>query len=199
MNCFLIIAAVCAPQLSWALADARWRGNYKLPIQKLSDISKAKKHTLILSKDGDKLVLHKKRYESLQHVLTKAVLWSLYKDQYPNVTIESDVGDADYLPDASSMSVAGSPLFWGESGRMSVQKAKTLAERYPETHIVHIRWGLSLHSYVNNYIKAIQPIPRSQPFTFGAIVTKDVWHYFDDNGQIRIEKQDLEWLEIKLN
>jgi len=33
------------------------------------------------------------------------------------------------------------PTFWGESGRMSADKAASLAWKYPHTHFVHLRWG----------------------------------------------------------
>jgi hypothetical protein len=188
-------------------------GNSKPPIKKLSDIPKAKKHTLELTTLNDcgertTKVLEKNKYESLQHVLTKALLWKLFQEDYPDIQIELDISDPDFLPDVISLPPSTattdsdpSPLFWGESGRMSLDKALELAERYPATHIVHLRWGMALSDYVPDYAPALSKVQnRTARYTFGAIQRKEVWDFFQegDDGVItvQIEKEDAEWLEL---
>ena len=183
------------PATSYALSDSRWRGNFKPPIRKLSVIPKAKKHVVSVHSDGTTLELEKKRYESMQHVITKALIWSLFQSDYSPMYIEKDIGDPDYLPDVVSSTSSANVLFWGESGRMSVDKAIQLAKRYPDTHFVNIRWGVSLSDYTQDFEKALRTIPRNQPFQFGAI--PDVWDYCnDETGEIQISMQDVDWLEL---
>jgi hypothetical protein len=79
----------------------RWNGNYKHTSHRLSDISKAKKLWFNVTANGITKTIQKKRMESIQHVLTKAVIWKLYMEEYPHyeLEIELDIGDPDYLPD----------------------------------------------------------------------------------------------------
>lgn len=80
----------------------RWNGNYKSAKLRLADIPKRKKMKLDLVANGVKKTLEKKRQETLQHVLTKAIIWKLFMDEYPNLEIEHDIQDQEYLPDGKS-------------------------------------------------------------------------------------------------
>lgn len=209
----------------------RWNGNYKHASKKLSEVSKAKKMKIELSVvDGagkvTTKVLEKKRQETLQHVLTKAVLWKLHCDRYPNIEIELDIGDKDYLPDVISLpspdikrsidncsvEVTASPselkpLFWGESGRMKVHKAVDLMRRYPTTDIVHCRWSMELDDItapLQDHLQslydqdALEDLPlRPGRFRFAALPL-DVWRFIDeDTGMIHITDNDLEWRDLE--
>ena len=224
--------------------NTRWRGNFKPSIQTLSDISKAKKHEITVTVQNVTKVLYKKKYESLQHVLVKAILWKLYCHDYSNIQIELDIGDPSYLPDVvafdkrcSSSTLDGfydatnataivssfqqqqqqksppQPLFWGESGRMTLQKARELCVRYPTTHIVWMRWGISIQDFVQQAAPALQPVANMQNrphgrFTLAAISNRNVWEYFGDHDGgtttstsghgvvVTIDKENVEWYEM---
>jgi hypothetical protein len=202
-------------------SSRRWNGNYKHASQKLADLPKSKKLRIDLTAhDGITKTLIKKREESLQHVLTKAVLWNLFLEDYgPNLQIEYDIGDPDYLPDVVSVEennndndnndndTPKSPLFWGESGRMKVHKAVDLLQRYPETHIVHCRWGMDLESISQPLMDYLQDemlekgnllelCHRPGRFTFCALPL-DVWRFIDEEtGSIHVTKKDLQWKEL---
>jgi hypothetical protein len=184
-------------------------GNFKPPISKVSNIPKAKKHTLSLTVNGETKVLQKKKYESIQHVLVKALLWKLFSTEYPNIEIEKDIGDPNYLPDVISLPAADGmedgacqPLFWGESGRMSLEKALELSQRYPEMHIVWMRWGISLTDFVAQVAPALSSSSstssgsRSGRFTLAAIPKKEVWEFLDDDCNVIITKDDVDWYEV---
>ena len=176
----------------------RWVGNSKPRIQRLQDIPKAKKHTIVItSAKGDVRTFDKKRGESLQHVLTKAILWSLYQDLYSDIRIEHDIQDPEYLPDCVMVDQQKKVLFWGESGRMSVQKAVDLAQRYPDTHLVHIRWAVDVQDFAPTIIRNIQAreIQRRGKFEFASI-PNDVWRYFDEYNTINIQRSDLQWMKL---
>lgn len=189
----------------------RWNGNHKSASKKLCDVTKAKKLILELSvqrQDGSivtKTVL-KKRQETLQHVLTKAMLWKLYCDDYQSIDIEKDIGDPDYLPDVISLDAQGRPLFWGESGRMKVHKAVDLMKRYPEAHIVHCRWDMQLSEIEAPLVEHLQDLfdrdtlgtlpDRSGRFTFFALPL-DLWRFIDEEtGFIHLTRNNLESKEL---
>ena len=187
--------------------SARWNGGYKHASSKLCDVPKKKKLQLKLSAGGVTKVLLKKRMETLQHVLTKAVLWKLFTNDYPNIEIEHDIGDPNYLPDVISLSndEAKRPLFWGESGRMKVHKAVDLMQRYPDTHIVHCRWGIDIETFSRPLIDYLQEqydadmldlSGRKGKFTFCSLPL-DVWRFVDEeSGEIIVTTNDLEWKEL---
>jgi hypothetical protein len=189
----------------------RWNGNHKSVSTSLCDVPKAKKLTLELSikrHDGSIVTktLLKKRQETLQHVLTKAMLWKLYCDDYQDIEIEEDIGDKDYLPDVISLDADGRPIFWGESGRMKVHKAVDLMKRYPEAHIVHCRWDMGLPQIEAPLIEHLQDLfdtdalgnlpDRPGRFTLCSMPL-DVWRFIDEEtGFIHITESDLEWKEL---
>ena len=207
----------------------RWLGNFKPSIRTLSDISKAKKHEIRVTVQNETKVFLKKKYESLQHVLVKAVLWKLFYDDYAQLDIERDIGDSNYLPDVVALdsniaSESGttttttttpvvSPLFWGESGRMSLDKARDLCQRYPTTHIVWMRWGISMQDFIRQVAPALKSVTtttnnnnrRQGRFTLAAIPNKNVWELFevcdeskdgDHCHEVIIGKEDVEWFEM---
>mmetsp|Transcript_895 Transcript_895/g.1753 ORF Transcript_895/g.1753 Transcript_895/m.1753 type:complete len:222 (-) Transcript_895:1030-1695(-) len=163
----------------------RWNGGYKTASKRLADVPKKKKMKLDLVANGVKKTLEKKRQETLQHVLTKAVIWKLFMDEYPNLEIEVDIKDRDYLPDVVDVSEGKEIAFWGEAGRMKVHKAVDLMQRYPDAHIVHIRWGMN----ITHISQPLEDHFCSLPL--------DVWRFIDDEtGVISVEKEDLEWKEL---
>jgi hypothetical protein len=198
-------------QMGRRVAAQRWNGNHKSASKKLCDVTKAKKLILELSvqrQDGSmvtKTVL-KKKQETLQHVLTKAMMWKLYCDDYQFIEIEKDIGDQDYLPDVVSLDNEGRPLFWGESGRMKVHKAVDLMKRYPEAHIVHCRWDMELSEIEAPLMEYLQDLfdkdalgtlpDRTGRFTFFALPL-DVWRFIDEEtGIIHLTRSNLESKEL---
>jgi hypothetical protein len=145
----------------------------------------------------------KKRGESIQHVLTKAILWKLHREEYSNIQIERDIQDPDgYLPDCVALGDrTGVPVFWGESGRVSVTKAVDLARRYPHTHICQLRWSMELEDFAKDTIAAIYAkdddivTSRTAKYEFGSL-PNDVWKFFDSDGNILVTRQDLSWMEL---
>jgi len=183
----------------------RWYGNYKTVSKKLADIPKKKKIKLDLVANGVRKTVEKKRQETLQHVLTKAIIWKLFMESHPHLEIEYDIGDKDYLPDVVDASNKEEIAFWGEAGRMKVHKAVDLMQRYPEAHIVHCRWGMTiadisqpLEDHLQGKFESgeLDVSKRSGKFTFCSLPL-DVWRFIDDeSGIISVEEEDLEWKEL---
>ena len=188
----------------------RWNGGYKHASKKLSDIPKSKKLLFNVTANGVTKTLEKKRMETLQHVLTKAVIWKLFMNDYPNLDIELDIGDPYYLPDVVGINITTcnqtEVLFWGESGRMKVHKALDLMRRYPRIHIVHCRWGVDLESFVKPFTDYLGVELQDEDtswwkgrFSFASLPL-EVWEFFDeDTGEILIQRSDLQWQELDLS
>jgi hypothetical protein len=161
----------------------------------------------------------------------KAFIVHLFFQEYSNLEIEQDIGDPRYFPDVVSFSRKTNeariqkdeiynrnqstttngayhdpkiPLFWGESGRMRLDKACELAIRYPDTHIVWIRWGISLEEFraqvapaLNLAMKSTLSTSRTARYTLGAIPHRHLWNYVDpNNNQVHIRHEDVQWLEL---
>jgi len=170
---------------------------------------------LNLTANGVTKTLEKKRMETLQHVLTKAMIWKLFMNDYPNLEIELDIGDPDYLPDVVGTSTNEGIAntcnnteisFWGESGRMKVHKALDLMRRYPNAHIVHCRWSIDIETFMRPFIEYLETELVEEDtswwtgkFSFASLPL-EVWEFIDeDTGTIFIERDDLEWRELDLS
>ena len=119
--------------------------------------------------DGTKLVLRKKRGESIEHVATKAVLWALYRERYPELAVEVTIGDV-YKPDLVMRAPPpgglaygeARPVFWAEAGKVSETKWRSLFRRFPETHFVSAKWTrLGPHAALLR--RALGDRPRTAP------------------------------------
>lgn len=74
---------------------------------------------------GSKKRLWKRRGESYEHVLMKALGFAMYAPEYPELAIEQDV-NLRYRPDLSARSEDGRFVFWGECGATSARKINWL-------------------------------------------------------------------------
>ena len=97
------------------------------------------------------------------------------------------------------------PTFWGESGRMSAEKAAALAWKYPHTHFVHLRWGSQVSMDIFEDIEtAVLPSlqHRTAPFEF-ALLNDKPQHFVEEDGTVSLRKEDLQWrtarFDIDLN
>ena len=120
--------------------------------------------------DGEKLVLVKKRGESIEHVLMKAALWALYRPAYPELQVEVAIGDA-YKPDLVALAPPPGglaygdpePVFWGEAGKVSADKWRSLLRRFPDTHFALARWNERLEPHAQILRQALDGRPRRAP------------------------------------
>jgi len=186
---------------SLSATSPRWHGNTKHNANEnaLARMKSTKvcKMTFRLP-SGEMKTFQKKRNESKQHVLTKAIIWALYADRYPEIEVELEIGHPRYLPDCV-MIRKDQPIFWGESGRVSVDKGLDLLEQYPKAHLVQIRWAVDVDDYTADLRKAAKSRNltgrRLGKAEYGAI-PNDVWRFFDDDGTIRIEHEDIDWIVL---
>lgn len=179
----------------------------------------------------DVMPLHKKPSESLSHVLGKGFLWSLFKEQYGSqseqiILVETPIPEETrFIPDVVAFQdevLKGKnpnltddelelllqrlqPTFWGESGRMSAEKAAALAAKYPHTHFVHFRWGSQVTMDIFEEIEnAVLPTlhHRTAPFQF-ALIPDEPKRLMAEDGAVLLQKNDVQWrtagFDIDLN
>ena len=168
-----------------------------------SDLALRRTLTVRSPADGDKLVLIKKRGESIEHVLMKAALWALYRPAYPDVRVEVPIGDA-YTPDLVALVPPPGglaygdpePVFWGEAGKVSGPKWASLLRRFPDTHFALARWNERLAPHAAVIRKALDGRPRRAPVDL-VRVPADVERHLRRDGTFALSFGDVERVRIE--
>jgi hypothetical protein len=146
----------------------------------------------LLRAHGQSVVFVKNPLESPQHVLMKAYLWALYLPQYPDLYVETKIGDK-YKPDVVQLAADGRPVFWGESGQVSVKKIESLVRRFPDTHFAIAKWETNLKPVAAIIAEALAGRPRAAPFDLIRFNADSAARFIDGEGNVRLTHADLEW------
>jgi hypothetical protein len=146
------------------------------------------------------IVIVNGRQERLAHPLMKAFLWALYLPDYPNITVEIRIGDK-YKPDVVAFPGAlgqreGKPVFWGEAGQVGMAKIRSLARRYPTTHLAIAKWETRLAPLAEIVADALDGVDRSAPFDLLNFPADSAERFIDEHGNISLTQADVEWLRL---
>lgn len=142
---------------------------------------------------GRQMVFVKKPLESDTHVLTKALLWALFLPQYPALSVEVHIGNR-YKPDLVQLDGSGAPVFWGEAGRVSQRKMRTLVRRFRSTHFVFAKWGSRPEPFQRILTRAVASAGRSAPVDLISFPADSAERFIDRDGTIRIAAEDIDRL-----
>ena len=159
-----------------------------------SDLLLRRKWTL--RAHGEQVVFVKKKRESQEHVLMKAFLWALYLPTYAPLTVEISIGDK-YKPDVVGLDASGHPVFWGEAGKIGVQKMASLTRRFRNTHFALAKWGTDLTPYIHIVRDALDGLHRTAPFDLLAFPSDSAERFIDAHGHITITHDNLTWIRLK--
>ncbi|MEL6617079.1 MAG: hypothetical protein AAFQ43_15155 [Bacteroidota bacterium] len=150
-------------------------------------------------REARKLVLVKKRGESIEHVLMKAVLWALYLPEYPEMAVEVSIGDA-YKPDLVQLAPPPGglaygepePVFWGEAGKVSEKKWRSLLRRFPDTHFAVAKWGspAALRPHTEILCRVLGSRQRPAPLDLLA-VPSDASSFVAPDGTLAVTWDDV--------
>lgn len=166
------------------------------------------KHPLIPSKwmlraHDQHNVFYWGKHERSTHTIMKAMLWALYLPQYPNLQVEVRIGDR-YKPDVVAMpgvadvyQATDQPLFWGESERVGRKKIEDLVRRYPGTHFAIAKWSTGLKSHEKTIQGALKGVRRSAPFDLISFPADTLRRFVDDEGNVCIAHDDLDWVRFE--
>lgn len=170
-----------------------------------SDLALRRTLTLRASDGADlrKLVLVKKRGESIEHVLMKAVLWALYLPAYPEMQVEVSIGDA-YKPDLVQLEPPPGglaygdpePVFWGEAGKVSAAKWRSLLKRFPHTHFAVAKWAERLDPHADIVRRALGGRARRAPFDLLSVPADAADRFLADDGTVRVTFDDVERVRL---
>lgn len=142
---------------------------------------------------GRQVVFVKKPYESVTHVVMKALLWALYLPQYPDLTVEIAIGDR-YKPDVVALDPQGEPRFWGEAGDVTTAKIHSLARRYRHTHFALAKWDARLEPLAAIVAAAVSGLKRTAPFDLISFPADAADRFIAEDGTICISHNDLIWV-----
>lgn len=147
--------------------------------------------------DGRKIVFIKKSGETKDHVLGKAVLFALYHSLYPDLTVEIPVGGR-FKPDVVALGPEDEPIFWGESGMISIRKVRDLLRKHPDTRFAFLKHSPSIESFVKEYRKAagtkVLGTRRAPAELIGR--PADLSPYIQSDGSITITRNDCVIAEV---
>lgn len=145
---------------------------------------------------GDRrLVLTKKRNESSEHVLVKALLWALYLPDFSDLSVEISIGDK-YKPDVVQLDATGAPTFWGESGQVGKRKLEALLRRYRVTHFAFAKWSTSLRTMIQLIQPVVERSKRSAPVDVIYFPPDSAQRFLRDDGEIIVSHNDLQWIRL---
>ncbi len=142
---------------------------------------------------GKQMVFVKKTFESDIHVLTKALIWTLFLPVYPDLAVEIHIGGR-YKPDLVQLNGSGEPIFWGEAGRVGLKKLQALVQRFRSTHFVFAKWNMNLEPFERMLTKATGSIRRSAPVDLISLPADSDERFIDRDGVIRIALEDVKRL-----
>lgn len=141
---------------------------------------------------GQSLVLVKRAEESGEHVLQKALLWTLYLPAYPGLRVEQRLPFASrYKPDLYALDPRGAPAFWGECGAVSADKLRRLLRAHPATHFAFSKWGVRLEPFAALVDAALDGVRRSAPVELlGVPAEAAAW--FGDGRELVVPSDAIE-------
>ena len=142
-----------------------------------------------------KMVFLKRPVESIEHVLMKAFLWALYLPAYPALAVEVRIGDK-YKPDLVHLDPRGAPVFWGEAGKVSLDKYRSLLRRFPDTHFAVAKWAERLDPHVALVRAALDGRPRRAPFDLLTFPPDAAERFIGADGTLTVTFADLDHVSL---
>lgn len=142
---------------------------------------------------GRTLVLVKRPEESGEHVVQKALLWTLYLPRYPELRVEQALPfPSRFKPDLYALDATGRGVaFWGECGVTSREKLGRLLREHPATHFVFSKWAVGLHRFGALIEGALDGVRRCAPVEL-VRVPKEAGEWFA-GSETEVDEEALEW------
>ena len=172
--------------------------------ERLSLLPKGERSRVVFQAAGLQLPFLKARGESKEHLLMKALLWSLMVDTEMNVECELDIGHR-YKPDVVALSGDGQPRWWGECGSVSAEKLSVLREAFPSTRITVCKWGHSdLSGYAAQLRQALPAVrvdangaPIGAPIDLVSFPVDSVERFVANDGALSVTWECVDTMEVE--
>lgn len=138
-------------------------------------------------------MLVKRPEESGEHVIQKALLWTLYLPRYPGLRVEQALPfPSRFKPDLYALDATGRRVtFWGECGVTSREKLGRLLREHLATHFVFSKWNVSVHHFAALIENALTGVQRRAPVDL-VRVPEDAGEWFV-GADVLVDADALEW------
>lgn len=143
---------------------------------------------------GTRLTVYKKRGESYEHVLMKALGFVLYLPHFPLLEVERRIG-LRYKPDLIALDEQGKADFWGECGHVGLRKVGWLAKHSGARQIALFKYAITAKHFIQQMQDEVEPkyrpAGRLTLFNFAPLIVHEI------NPQHQEEINDIppEWYE----
>jgi len=172
--------------------------------ERLSLLPKGERSRVVFQAAGLQLPFLKARGESKEHLLMKALMWSLMLETETNVECELDIGHR-YKPDVVALSANGQPRWWGECGSVSAEKLSVLRKAFPSTRITVCKWGHSdLSGYAGQLRQALPAVhvdadgaPVGAPIDLVSFPVDSVERFVADDGALSVTWECVDTMEVE--
>ena len=144
---------------------------------------------------GNQVVFVKKSREHATHVLMKAYLWALYLPDYPDLSVEIHISDR-YRPDVVQLDPLARPIFWGEAGKVSQQKIRSLLKRYANTHFAIAKWASSLDPVTGVVSRTVARLRRDAPVDLISFPEDSADRFMDQRGNIKVDRKEITFVRV---
>ena len=138
---------------------------------------------------GQKVRLWQRNGESYEHVLMKALGYSMFVEKYPTLEIEMKVG-LRYKPDLVARNQIGDFLFWGEAGANSIRKTAWLLKHTQTRKLVLFKIGRNVNQLVT---QLREEIPAKYRLKDRLILINFVGDVVNLTAAKQIEKVSQDW------
>eukprot|EP00968_Pinguiococcus_pyrenoidosus_P018249 scaffold1878_cov258-Pinguiococcus_pyrenoidosus.AAC.8 len=149
------------------------------------------------------LHLRKRPGESVEHVLMKALLWELFRHDYPQLQVEPPAPKGSrFVPDliCHRGTEENGIAFWGECGKTDLAKIVALAEEHPATLLVVAKYRIALQGYAASVRRELGSAVarREKPVMLVAFPDDSLDRFFGEDGTMRINKDEelLQWASL---
>lgn len=123
------------------------------------------------------------------HVLAKALVYALYLDEYPGLTIEPVIDDR-YQPDVVAVDSEGQVLFWVECGAVKPEKIAKILHKYRGARFVFVKKPARIPPFLKIVGKIIGQ--RKHPVRLEVLgFPEDFERFTDDKGHIGLTHEDF--------
>ena len=96
---------------------------------------------------GNRVRLWQRTGESYEHVLMKALGYTMFAGEFPAMEIEVKIG-LRYKPDLIAKDASGNLLFWGEAGANSIRKTSWILKHTRTKKLVLFKIGRNVATLI---------------------------------------------------
>ena len=137
-----------------------------------------------------RIIFNKLAHEPEFHPFAKALVYALYRKEYPTLRVEAKLDDR-FQPDLNALSYDGTMLFWAEVGKVSIAKIEKLFKKYRRAHFVFVKKEKDAAIFQQQMDKMAKDM-RSLPLV-EIVVYPEHFHEWNvsDEGDVFIRKEDV--------